>query len=250
MTGAIFKNPQLEGGAFFIPGNQIGLLMVHGFTATTAEVRLLADLLAPKGYTIAAPLLPGHNTTPEDLNGCQWQDWANEVRDAYAKLSSGCRQVFLCGESMGALLCLYLAAQVPDISGLILYAPAMKVPQLQYSRWISLFKPFLPKPHLDDDLLWKGYTVNPTRAAAQLFNLQGEVRRLLPKVHQPTLIFMGKMDETIALESGNMVLNGIASRDKTLQWMEKSHHCIILDQENGQVADLTHQFIISRQKKE
>lgn len=249
MINAIFKNPQLEGGAFHIPGNQIGLLMVHGFTATTAEVRLLADILAPHGYTISAPLLPGHNTNPEDLNKCTWQEWANEVFNAYTQLASMCSQIFLCGESMGALLCLHLAAQTPDISGLILYSPAVKVPQLRYSRWISPFKPFLPKPHLDDDLPWKGYTVNPTRAAAQLFTLQREVRLALPKIHQPALIFMGKYDETIDLESGSIVLNAIASPDKTLQWMEKSHHCIILDAEKDQVADMTHQFI-TRMTKE
>lgn len=243
--GAIFKNPELDGSPFIIPGNQIGLLMVHGFTATTAEVRLLANLMAPHGYTISAPLLPGHNTTPEDLNECKWLDWTNEVLCAYAQLASVCNQVFLCGESMGALLCLYLAARTPEISGLVLFAPAIKVPKLNLSRWISPFKPYIQKPHLEDNLPWKGYLVNPTRAAAQLFDFQHEVQQLLPQIDQPTLIFMGRLDETIDHKCGSIILHSISSSKKNLHWMEKSHHCIILDEENHQVAEMTHQFISS-----
>ena len=65
---AFIKNPQLDGNPFFYKGNKVGFLLIHGFTATTTEVRLLADKLHKDGYTVSAPLLPGHMTTPEDMN--------------------------------------------------------------------------------------------------------------------------------------------------------------------------------------
>ena len=61
------KNPQLDGEDFFVQGNSTGILLIHGFTATTTEVRLLAENLHHVGFTVAGPLLPGHGTHPEDL---------------------------------------------------------------------------------------------------------------------------------------------------------------------------------------
>ena len=54
-------NPDLAGETFYWESGKVGVLLVHGFTATTTEVRLLAQCLHAEGYTISAPLLPGHN---------------------------------------------------------------------------------------------------------------------------------------------------------------------------------------------
>ena len=124
------KNPHLEGSDFYWSGNQIGVLMIHGFTATTAEVRLIAKRLHQAGFTVAGPLLPGHGTHPDDLNQARWPMWLEKVKSFYDKLVKNCSQIFVIGESMGALLALELAAQHPEIMGLMLFAPAMKVNRL------------------------------------------------------------------------------------------------------------------------
>ncbi len=54
------RNAQLDGDSFFWQGGATGILLIHGFTATTAQVRLLANFLQARNYTVAAPLLPGH----------------------------------------------------------------------------------------------------------------------------------------------------------------------------------------------
>ena len=61
-------NPELEGGSFFWKGGETGVLLLHGLTATTAEVRPLAKRLLNEGYTVSGMLLPGHGTTPENLS--------------------------------------------------------------------------------------------------------------------------------------------------------------------------------------
>ena len=60
-------NPELEGDAFFWKGGDKGILLIHGLTATTAEVRPLAKRFHDEGFTVSAVLLPGHGTTPEEL---------------------------------------------------------------------------------------------------------------------------------------------------------------------------------------
>ena len=56
------QNAHLPGDDFYWAGNETGVLLIHGFTAITAEVRPMAQLLHREGYTVAAPLLPGHGS--------------------------------------------------------------------------------------------------------------------------------------------------------------------------------------------
>src|SRR4051812_28032023 len=87
------RHPGLPGAeSFFLPGGPTGVLLLHGFTSSPAEVRPLGDFLAAQGYTVYSPLLAGHGTAPEDLRGTTWRDWvasaeAGEevLRDAHCK---------------------------------------------------------------------------------------------------------------------------------------------------------------------
>jgi carboxylesterase len=106
-------NDQLEGGSFYWEGNSVGLLLIHGFTATTAEVHLLADKFRSVGYSISAPLLPGHGTRLDDMNSVTWKDWTSCVEIEYQRLRKRCSTIIVGGESMGALLSLHLAGNHP-----------------------------------------------------------------------------------------------------------------------------------------
>jgi carboxylesterase len=169
------------------------------------------------------------------------------VEAAYKKLASHCDTVFVGGESTGGLLALYLGPQYPDISGLLTYAPALKLTIRPFDqirlRLMAPFIPYLPKGGADDDLLWKGYTVNPLRGILQLLKLQKEVLPNLGQIRQPILIVQGKLDPTVDASVPQTIYNGVNSTVKEVHWMEKSSHCVIIDKELDQVVDITLQFI-------
>ena len=242
------RNPHLDGDAFFWQAGKTGALLIHGFTATTAEVRLLGEYLHARGYTVSAPLLPGHGTSPDEMNRCKWQDWTRAVDDAYAQLAPQCERVFICGESMGAILALYCASEHPEAAGIVCYAPALLMPASRAIQ-VRLLAPFVPyakkpvrAPNVTDPR-WKGYSVNPLRAVVQLNKLQQETRRRLSRIHQPVLIVQGRLDQTIDPRGGPVILAKISSMTKEMHWLEKSTHCIILDQEWEQAAELAHKFM-------
>ena len=120
-------NPELEGGSFFWKGGETGVLLLHGLTSTTAEVRPLAKRLLSEGYTVSGILLPGHGTMPENLSQTHREDWVKASEEAYNELKRECSSVIVGGESVGALLALRLASDHPEIKGLLLYAPAMSL---------------------------------------------------------------------------------------------------------------------------
>ncbi len=138
------------------------------------------------GYTVAAPLLPGHGTDPADLNHASWQMWLEKVKTFYEMLARDCSQVFVVAESMGTLLALELAVQHPEIKGLLLFAPAIKVHNLWLARFMTPFMKYLAKSSEDDGLPWKGYNVYPVRASVEMLKLQKQARKNLAKVTPPT----------------------------------------------------------------
>lgn len=103
-------NPYLDGDPFFWEAGPVGIFLSHGFTATTVEIRPLAKNLHEQGYTVAAPLMPGHGTHPKDLNRVHWQDWLEAGKETLEKLFQTCEHVFVGGESWaGCWLCIWLA---------------------------------------------------------------------------------------------------------------------------------------------
>lgn len=243
MANDSLRNPHLEGGDFSWKGSPTGVLLIHGFTATTAEVRPAAEKLHKNGFTVAGPLLPGHGTTPADLNRATWQMWMEKVKHFYEDLARECQQVFIVAESMGTLLALELAVQHPEVKGLCLFAPAIKVPRLWLSRLLLPFVDHLNKNAEDDGLPWQGYDVYPVRASVEMLKLQKRVRKDLEKVTQPILVFTGEYDQSISSDAAEIVMKGISSEYKELIHMSESPHCILLDGELEQAVEEIEAFI-------
>jgi esterase/lipase len=144
---------------------------------------------------------------------------------------------------MGAVVALELAAQHPEIKGLMLFAPAIKIPLLWLAKLISVFKPYREKKGKDDGLPWKGYNVHPYRGTYELYQMQKHTRQRLNKVSQPTLVFTGGKDHTIAPESAEIILRGIRSNYKCHIHLEESSHVILIDKELDRAAKYVMNFI-------
>ncbi len=251
MSTSPLQNPHLDGSPFFYPGNDTGLLLIHGFTATPVEVRLLGDYMGDRGYTVSGPRLPGHGTTVEEINRCRWQDWVEHVRQAYLELASRCRRVFVGGESLGGLLTLYLGSEYPEIAGLLAYAPAIRTASrlIYLTPWLRYFIKTRKKDLSDHDpkalvnQRWQGYTLRPVPAIAQVLGLQRQVQRRLARIRQPLLVFQGLLDTTLDPKGAEQILAKVGSTDKELVWLERSTHCLILDVEWEAAAERSLAFI-------
>lgn len=251
MTAGEIQNPHLDSSPFFLEGGPSGVLLLHGFTATPVEVKLMGQYLHERGYTVSGPLLPGHGTTIEAINACSWRDWVDHAARAYAELTARCTRVFVGGESLGGLLTLYLGSAYPEIAGLILYAPALRIanPLVYLSPLFKFLIKMLPKNREEDDpdsvvnQRWNGYTVDPVPAIAQVLPLQRQVRRRLPLVKQPIIVFQGRLDTTLKQSGAEEIVAAVQSANKELVWQDGSSHCIILDVEWEEVAEKTLAFI-------
>jgi carboxylesterase len=238
-----YQNPHLPGGTINHNGNNVGFLLIHGFTATTAEVRFLADHFIEKGCTVIAPLLPGHGTEPSDLNKQKFTDWINCVEKYLIILQNKCESVIVGGESMGGVLGLYLAENHPDIAALLLYSTALLVEKLKYARLLKFTTSAVEKNKPDNGLPWQGYDVYPLWAADQFHRLTKKVKNNISRVEVPTIIFQGNFDKTIDKRNIQFIYDGIQSKNKEMVVMKKSGHVMLLDQEISFIKQKTQTFL-------
>ncbi len=243
MVDFTLQHPELDGNSFTYDGDSIGILLLHGLTATTAEVRLFANNLRQYGWTISAPLLPGHGTSLLDLERCRWQDWTKQAEESYRNLARRCTRVFIGGESMGGLLATYLASIFPEIAGILLYSPAFRARKLWMTTIAHYFVRFKRKSNLNDGLLWKGYKFHSTRAGYQLLKLQLRMEKQYHLIHQPMAMFLGKLDTTIDLVAAEAIFDQIPASNKSFHIYGASTHCMLLDRELDKITTDSVQFI-------
>jgi len=237
------RNAHLDGSAFFWPKGDVAVLCLHGFTATTVEVRKMASYLFEQGYSVKAPLLPGHGTSPFEMNKTRWQDWFSVAEASYLELAEKYQKVFVLGESMGGLLTLHLAAQHSQVSGILLFAPAIKIKNSWLARFLWPIIPTLKKKPPNNDIPQQSYTEFPLRAAASLHVLQKIVRNEISQIRTPIRIFQGKQDDTIDPLGALYIHERIASDDKELIILTQSCHLILLDKQMPEVQCITKAFI-------
>jgi carboxylesterase len=248
------QSKHLDPSAYAADGGPVGVLLIHGYTGSVAETRPMGEHLATQGLTVRCPLLSGHGTNPSDLTRVHWEVWAREVESSLQVLQQHCETVFVGGLSLGSLLTLWLGAKYPEIAGLIPMAPAIKLqnrlaPSTIALRYFLKFNPFGPMG--DNDLgdpeamerLWC-YDELPLWGAAETYLLQRKVRQLLPRIHQPVLIFQGRRDAQLSPQAAQIVHDGVASTDKTLVWLEHSGHNLLVDGERESVWATSHAWMM------
>ncbi|MGH7898799.1 MAG: alpha/beta hydrolase [Candidatus Binatia bacterium] len=220
---------------FRFDGGAVGCLLLHGFTGTPAELRSLGERLAGEGYSVSAPLLPGHSTRVDDLARTRWQDWFGAALEAWDVLGRTSSTRVVAALSMGALLALHLAYERPsEVRAAALLAPALELASRRAASlayWLARF-PRLPRRveivRKRDRLgrLTPAYDEVPLRALASMVELQRRVRAELPSITVPTLIVEGGRDGTLAVTSASSVEAGLGSALKRRVRFAESGHIV------------------------
>lgn len=196
------------------PGAKRAALLVHGFTGTPWEMRLLGESLAEAGITCLAVRLPGHGTSPEDLAGKHCEEWLDAVLEGYEILAKSYSSIYGIGMSTGCLLLLAAVRKYP-LSGLVLFSPYLKVLHTlaPYAGWLRWFWNYHDK-EATEGLDKRYYHRRPIAGIHQINRLIKKVRSQLPQVNCPVLAFNGEGDQTVDIESGRRAVDMMGSEVK------------------------------------
>lgn len=235
----------------------LGVVLVHGFTATPFEVSYLGKRLGEHGFSVSALLLPGHGTSLEDLDGTTWHQWAAAVAAATDRMAAKHERVALVGQSLGGLLSLYTATQRPEVSCVASLAAPLWLDGLggiaaRLTRPGALLDRVrrLPKLGGSDvrDLEMKkankSYPAIPTRALDQLMQFMQVVDKALPAVKQPVLVLHGEHDHTAPVACARYIAT--KTHAVRLRILPRSYHLLAIDVERDIVASEVVDFLRQR----
>ena len=226
------------------------VVLIHGFTGSPSEMKLLSEALNAEGYGVEVPLLVGHGTNLKDLMGVYPQQWIDPLDALIARLLSEGQRVVVGGLSLGSILGLQLALRYPQIKALLLYSPPIRSgdPRRFLAPFLIRFMQSLPKPASDffdpiaAERLWS-YDRYPVATSARVLDLISRTRKQLTQVQQPLLAIASRRDKVISTSGIKLLMGTVQSSPRELHWLERSGHAITVDAEWTVVRDLSLGFL-------
>ncbi|MEH7493287.1 alpha/beta hydrolase [Neobacillus niacini] len=239
--------PVLQGaGPFFFKGNEIGILISHGFVGTPQSVSYLGEYLASEGFTVYGVRLKGHGTRFEDMERCSYHDWIKSIEDGFHFLQQHCTDIFVIGQSMGGTLTLNLAQKYKTIKGIMLINAAINsIPPMEKyinkhtPRYVEEGEPDIKAKNVHEIT----YSKAPVRSMHQLFALMDETRDKLKRVTCPVLAFRSEEDHVVPPENTNYILSAVQSEIKEVVPLYNSYHVASMDNDKEIIAEQCSLFV-------
>jgi len=248
---------------FFAPGAAPCVVAMHGFGGTAAELRPLLERIAGAGYAVDAPLLPGHGTSPSELQNVTFDDWVAATRERARTAADRYGKIVLLGFSLGSLVGMQLAGAedppLPGLVGLVALGNAVRLEPVTRTALAALSRLgrllpdlYVRKPAAGDllDPSAMGqlvtYDRHPLRAAVQTYLAGGRVRAIVGRITCPTLILHGRHDRVCPWTNAVWLADHIGSKDVSLRIFERSAHVLACDFEHEEVAREVCAFLARR----
>jgi len=234
---------------------KIGVLMLHGFTSTPFQFREVAEYLAQKKYTVFAPLIAGHGTTPADLAKTTIEEWKKSVEDAYLKLKRSVQKIIIVGNSFGGNLAFYLARRFPEstVAVISLGTPVkirfQKIIKIRYYLY-GWMKKYYRKPRriykidytdMADEVT---YPLIPIKSLMRFFQfIREETIPNLRSVKAPVLVMHASVDPVVHPGSAIYIYENLGSSCKRIYWLNAREHIITDKERRREVVEKALQFI-------
>ena len=223
--------------------DRVGVLLIHGFSASPAEMKLLGGALHKSGYETLGLRLPGHGTSPADLRERNRDEWIREARLGLALISRYCPSSFAVCNSMGALVGLIaLSGQAVKLSGFVGIAPAFKIkdkrlPFVSYLdgaqrlyRYFAELKTDWPYILSRPENPGINYCQVPYHGLYELYQITKEAGEYIDKLNIPTLFIQSDGEYTVDPEATYEAFEKIPAERKRLVKLNERRHVITLDE--------------------
>jgi len=210
------------------------------------------------GWTVYAPVLPGHGRSPRAFAASTADDWIGAARAAVREALERHERVAVGGLSLGGALAAIVASEEPSVKAAVLFAPF-----LVHSRRLGAIAKLWPLITLGVKYLTGGSATRAVRdpeARASLIaygcstpRLLREVQRVvrraraaLPAVRQPVWIAQSSDDYRIPDEQAQGAFDLLRSGDKRLYWTTGNGHVITVDHGHEELSAEAARWLESR----
>ncbi|MCM3724008.1 alpha/beta hydrolase [Solibacillus isronensis] len=240
---------------FTIESGKRAVLLLHGFTGNTNDVKRLGKYLADRNYTVHAPLYKGHGGGPDLLIQSQPAEWWNSVIEGYDELRNrGYDEIAVAGVSLGGIFSLKLGEERPTKAIVTMSAPATaKSTDSLQNRIIDYAINYKKLSGTYDE------TVDSRNKIAELVkmpslnylqNMINETSEKLNVIQTPVHILRGLEDDEYYCESADLIYSSVNSRIKSVKTFINSGHILTLGKERELVFEEIYRFFEGLKWKE
>lgn len=240
LVSQFYSDAHIVNKPFYFHGtNKRAVLLLHGWTSTPYEMRALGEYLNSAGFSVYAPLLTGHGTQPEDLEGVEWKQWLKDAEEAYKGLSEDHEEIYVGGMSAGGSLALHIAQKHADVAGLLLMGTPYKLryEKVGYyiARIVKRFSKYKKKryprtlgvrPSMTQLISYQRY---PIESAIQAYSVIKAATQQLSRITQPCMIIQSHHDHLVERDSIRRLHASIRSQRKEMRVLHNVSHNFIGD---------------------
>lgn len=232
--------------------------LVHGIAEHSSRYRHVGEFLAARGYSVYTFDLRGHGHSPGQRSLVRHMDeYAGDVATflTWVRTVAPPVSLFLLGHSMGGLIVsYYVLSQQPDLQGVMLSAPAVKLAAVSpllvaVGRVLARLLPSLPMRQIEfaaisrdplvieasakDMLTYHGGV--PAATGMAMLQAIAYVQQQRGQWRLPVLILQGGADRIIDPSGSQELYAAIPVIDKTLKWYASLYHEIFNEPEKEEV---------------
>jgi carboxylesterase len=235
---------------FYFQAGQRAVLLLHGFTGSSADVRMLGRFLEKHGYTSHAPHYKGHGVPPEELIISNPEEWWHDAVAGYHFLKDqGYEEIAVVGLSLGGVFSLKIGLNLPVKGIVTMCAPmTMRTTDVMFAGVLDYAKQYKIQQRLNEQEIEQQLQLIREAGMPSLPQLQAlikEVRDSIDLLYAPILVIQSRIDKVIDANSATIIYEQVESIEKQIKWFENSGHVITLDQEKDQLHEEILMFLQS-----
>ncbi|MFV0557412.1 MAG: alpha/beta hydrolase [Enterococcus sp.] len=229
---------------------QRAILLLHAYSGSSNDVRMLARFLERQGYTVYAPVLSGHGTNePQDIFATGPSNWWQEVKEGIGFLQAeGYSQMAVFGLSMGGVLAAKaLTKNFPEVIGGGLFcAPIFKTDNQVPENFLAYAELIYQQNQLPETLMAAKLSEVKVGVQQQLATIEQFaliVANELKKIKVPVFVAQGGKDTMIDENTVFQTVKELKNTTFALKWYPESGHVITVAPNHQQFEKDVFDFI-------
>jgi carboxylesterase len=210
------------------------ILLLHAYTGSYNDVRMLGRFLEKENYTILAPLFSGHGTNnAQDILAKDPEVWWKDTQKALSFLGTeGFKEIAVLGLSMGGVFALRALEQYDHLIGGGAFCSPLIVdrPNTIHPNFLLYAKNIWQKSQgepLSEQMLQQ-LTTDSLRQLNEIEQFAKRTFENLPQIKKPVFLAQAGNDQLVDPEGIHQVVQNLKQTRYNLQWYPNSGHVITI----------------------
>ncbi|WP_034551133.1 alpha/beta hydrolase [Carnobacterium funditum] len=217
---------------FFFEKGPEAVLLMHAYTGSPNDVRMMGRALEKENYTVYAPMFKGHGTfDPEDILAATPADWIQDAKEALQFLAEkGYQQVAVFGLSLGGVIATNIMTTESILASGTFCSPTINDEESNlrpsFLRYVRHVKKLAGQT---DESIESRMVIVEEKLNQQLAAISSMVSSMEPtyeKITKPVFIAQAGQDELIDPQVAVKFKNKLIHAKVDFNWYENSTHVI------------------------